>query len=207
MGRSIFECSQKINSLLLGWFVASIVVILLRYIYSVGSCPYIWHGGSPLDTFGGSCYCGKDMYCMCTPSLAIDAIIEVRSEISPSIVLVRRRDNPKDVYAIPGGYVDIGETVEHAAIREVKEETNLDLANVVQFRVYSDPGRDLRRHTVSSVMKCEVPDATGLHVGDDAKAVEIVSLARVLSLELAFDHRKVLADYITLFHPSILSRR
>ena len=88
---------------------------------------------------------------MCTPSLAIDAIIEVHDEFELKVVLVRRRDPPRDLFAIPGGFVDVGESVEEAIVREVKEETNLSLDKLEQFRVYSDPSRDKRRHTVSVV--------------------------------------------------------
>ena len=197
----ILDNGLNVNKLLAVWFVLSIVVLMYQSL-STSQCPMVWHGGSPLDTFGGSCYCGKDTYCMCTPSLAIDAIIEVRSAAEPSIVLVRRRDNPKDIYAIPGGYVDIGETVEAAAIREAKEETNLSIMEVEQFHVYSDPKRDLRRHTVSSVMRCVVRNVEGMHIGDDAKGVEVVPLSKVLALPLAFDHHKILKDYIQKFHKS-----
>ena len=96
---------------------------------------------------------------MCTPSLAIDAVIEVRDtddlngvNSNPKIVLVRRRDPPRDLYATPGGFVDIGESVEAAARREVKEETNLDVISMDQLAVYSDPNRDQRRHTVRSLI-------------------------------------------------------
>jgi len=139
---------------------------------------------------------------MCTPSLAIDALIEVFHNNEPSIVLVKRRDPPRDVYAIPGGFVDIGETVEQAAKREAKEETNLEieLKEISQFRVYSNPKRDKRRHTVSSVMRCPVKNFKNIHKGDDAKSVEIVPLSRVLSLDLAFDHREILTDFINIHH-------
>ncbi len=60
-------------------------------------CPYVWHGGSPKFS-KGSCWCGKDEYCLCTPSLAIDAIIEINYENNPKIVLVKRRDPPKDLF-------------------------------------------------------------------------------------------------------------
>lgn len=185
------------------WFFSSNVYFI--YYMTHRGCPYVWHGGSPNGIFPGSCWCGADSYCMCTPSLAIDAIIEVQDASEPSIVLVRRRDNPSDIYAIPGGFVDIGETVEHAAIREAKEETNLDVIKIEQFRVYSDPKRDKRRHTVSSVMRCAVKSAAMLHRGDDAKSVEVIELKKVLNLDLAFDHELILREYINLYHKSILT--
>lgn len=123
-------------------------------------CPYKeFHGGTPQDKIPGSCWCGKDGYCMCTPSLAIDAIIEVPKEPFPMLVLVKRGVPPKG-YAITGGFVDVGESIEDATIREVKEETNLDIQSMEQFHVYSNPKRDLRRHTVSAVFACKVTDTS-----------------------------------------------
>lgn len=198
-----------------------------------------FHGGSP-NGFGaglGSCQCGRDTYCVCTPSLAIDAIVEINSRYkSPasedvSILLVVRKDSHKKVYAIPGGFVNVGETVENAVLREVHEETNLilDETAIHQYRTVSDPKRDHRRHTVSVVFRCITDTAMAASVslssnghtdttegspvvlggqtlrgGDDARAVEVVPLRRVLALNLAFDHRRILQSYIEDFHPSIL---
>jgi ADP-ribose pyrophosphatase YjhB (NUDIX family) len=153
-------------TLFLPWFLAS-----YDHFDSVSSgsssskCPvFEFHGGSP-SGFGaglGSCYCGSDTYCLCTPSLAIDAIVEVNSRYASSptndigILLVVRRDSYKKKYAIPGGFVNVGETVENAVLREVHEETNvvLDEASIFQFKTVSDPKRDHRRHTVSVVFRC-----------------------------------------------------
>lgn len=174
-------------------------------------CPYVWHGGSP--THKGSCWCGaEDHYCMCTPSLAIDAIIEYHSSADTmdttcehcSIVLVFRKDPPREFFAIPGGFVNIGETVEQAAEREVHEETNLSVHRLEQFKMFSDPARDSRRHTASMVFRCIVRTIDGLKSGDDAKAVKLVPLKEVLQLPLAFDHRTILYEYIEKFHPGIL---
>ena len=164
----------------------------------------VLHGHS--DAFLGSCYCGVDKYCLCTPSLAIDAVIEVTlpQDHQLYVVLVFRRDPPSGFYAIPGGFVNVGETVEAATIREVREETNLELDRLEQFRVYSDPRRDKRRHTASVVFRCVPKNSTGLRSGDDAKRVELVRLRDVLGLRLAFDHRQILTDYIRAYHPSLL---
>lgn len=179
--------SQLVGFLFFWAFFASAATIyfMLSGPYNGGNdCPYKWNGGSPL--FKGSCWCGWDGYCLCTPSLAIDAIIEVNGDDEPDenikVVLVHRRDPPRDLFATPGGFVDVGETVEQATIREVKEETNLDLDHLEQFRVYSDPSRDKRRHTVSSVFKCKVKDASKLKKGD----VELFILCRVDKFQALF---------------------
>lgn len=191
---------------------------LLGYEYENGKkCPYKWHGGAPDDSiFRGSCWCGVDSYCMCTPSLAIDAIIEVpaskythpSAKPNPSnipyIVLVRRRDPPRDVHAIPGGFVNVGESAETATKREVKEETNLDIASLEQFKLYSEPTRDKRRHTVSAVFRCIVHQVSShLHKGDDAKGIDVVRLDEIKDLDLAFDHKRVLRDFIADFHSGL----
>ena len=164
-------------------------------------CPYTWHGGSPTGSHKGSCWCGSDEYCMCTPSLAIDCIIEYQGD---KVILVWRRDPPADKFAIPGGFVSVGETVELATMREVKEETNLTVATLEQFKVYSDPARDKRRHTVSVVFRGTVDSVSYIHTGDDAKGVRVVDLKDVLSLNLAFDHRAIFEDFIRRYHPHLL---
>jgi 8-oxo-dGTP diphosphatase len=201
--------SQQMRGALWGALFAFVVSFLVYHQYS---CPYIqWNGGNPVTSHPGSCWCGADSYCLCTPSLAIDAIIEVTSlESAPQddvvVVLVQRRDSTDVIHAIPGGFVNIGETVEAATRREVKEETNLNLNHMEQFRVYSDPTRDARRHTVSAVFRCRVAmgDISTIKQGDDAKAVVLVSLKRSLkTLQLAFDHRLILEDYLRHFHPNL----
>lgn len=196
---------KRISTICFAWALIATALLIGTFFYPNGRCPYKWHGGNPL--FKGSCWCGFDQYCLCTPSLAIDAIIEVYDESGReeniNIVLVHRRDPPKDLFAIPGGFVDVGETVEDATIREVKEETNLDLLNLEQFRVFSDPKRDKRRHTVSSVFRCRAKNVLDLRKGDDAKSVVVVPLRDILALNLAFDHREILAEYIQRYHPTL----
>lgn len=153
---------------------------------------------------GGSCFCSRDHYCICSPSLAIDSIIEFTEGNIPKVVLVFRRDPPRSLYAIPGGFVQVGETVEAATIREVKEETNLTISHMEQFAMYSDPDRDPRRHTASMVFRCRVASLTDLKNGDDAKAVKVFPLKEALSLPLAFDHKKILTDYTRKYHPDLL---
>ncbi|MBI5675316.1 MAG: NUDIX hydrolase [Nitrospirae bacterium] len=121
------------------------------------------------------------------PFLTVDAIIE----IDGGIILIKRK-NPPPGWAIPGGFVDYGETLEDAVIREAKEETSLDINLVRQFHTYSDPKRDPRHHTVSTIF---IATASGNPVAaDDAAEVKIFTREN-LPKEIAFDHRKILEDY------------
>ena len=121
------------------------------------------------------------------PLITVDAIIE----IDGGIVLIHRK-NPPYGWAIPGGFVDYGETLEAAAIREAKEETCLDVSLVRQFHTYSDPARDPRHHTVTTMF---IATATGTpQAADDAEDIGIYTRDN-LPEDIAFDHRKVLEDY------------
>jgi len=123
------------------------------------------------------------------PLLTVDLIIE----LNEGIVLIKRK-NPPEGWALPGGFVDYGETIESAALREAKEETGLDVELVRQFHSYSDPKRDPRHHTVTTVF---VAKAQGNAVaGDDAKEAEIFR-RDTLPEQIAFDHRDILNDYLT----------
>ena len=123
------------------------------------------------------------------PFLTVDAIIETEG----GIVLIKRK-NPPSGWAIPGGFVDYGETIEDAVIREAKEETGLDINIIRQFHTYSDPKRDPRHHTVSTIF---IASATGTPVAaDDAKEAGIF-YRDTLPAVLAFDHRQILDDYFS----------
>ena len=128
------------------------------------------------------------------PFCTVDAIIEVRRNMNTQlegIVLIKRK-NPPSGWAIPGGFVDYGETLEDAVRREMKEETGLDITLVRQFHTYSDPARDPRHHTVSTVF---IATATGRpQAGDDAEEIGIFTKDS-LPENIAFDHRQVLEDY------------
>ena len=126
-----------------------------------------------------------------TPALAVDVIIELADRPGRPIVLIERRYPPAG-HAIPGGFVNVGETVEEAARREAREETGLEVTLGELLGVYSDPRRDSRGHTVSLVY---IASATGEPAaGDDAAAV-LVANPRAVP-ELAFDHRLILDDYL-----------
>ncbi|MEO0091821.1 MAG: NUDIX hydrolase [candidate division WOR-3 bacterium] len=122
------------------------------------------------------------------PRLTVDVIIEYQGKI----VLIKRK-NPPLGWALPGGFVEYGETVESAAIRESKEETGLDLIELKQFHTYSDPSRDPRGHTVSVVFTAKGKGV--LKADDDAEDVGLFSLENLP--ELVFDHKKILQDFAT----------
>ena len=127
-----------------------------------------------------------------TPSLAADAIIELSDRPGRPIVLIERAYPPLG-WAIPGGFVDVGETVEHAAIREAREEVSLDVRLRALLGLYSEPTRDPRGHTVTAVY---VAEAEGVpQADDDAKNLQIF-LPDELPHILAFDHATVLEDYL-----------
>ena len=126
-----------------------------------------------------------------TPLLAADAIIELADKPNRPIVLIERK-NPPYGWAIPGGFMDVGELLEDAAIREMKEEVCLDVTLMALLGMYSDPKRDDRGHTVTAVY---VAEATGEpQAADDAKNLQIFDIDE-LPTELAFDHAQVLEDY------------
>jgi len=117
----------------------------------------------------------------------VDSIIEVAG----GIVLVRRRFPPPG-WALPGGFVEYGESVETAATREAREETGLEADLVELFHVYSDPARDPRRHTISTVFIARAKGSP--RAGDDAAEVGVFAEGS-LPGEIAFDHARILRDY------------
>jgi len=123
------------------------------------------------------------------PYVTVDIIIE----LVKGIVLIER-SNPPYGWALPGGFLDYGESLEDAAKRETKEETNLDLEDLRQFHTYSKPGRDPRFHTVSTVFVAKGKGKP--RFGDDAKGLKTVAYEDLLDLEYAFDHKDIIKDYL-----------
>lgn len=123
------------------------------------------------------------------PIPTVDIIIEFQG----GVILIKRK-SPPEGWALPGGFVDYGETLESAALREAKEETGLDIELIKQFHTYSDPGRDARHHTITTVY---IAKAYGSPIaGDDAKEAGIFK-KEALPEQIAFDHREILNDYFT----------
>ena len=129
-----------------------------------------------------------------TPKLTVDVIIRMwEQDLLRGIVLVERKNVPLGL-ALPGGFVEVGETVEAAAIREMKEETRLEVRLAYLLGVYSDPQRDPRFHTASVVF---VGDADGEPKADsDAREASIVALEKIPLDRLVFDHRKIVEDFL-----------
>jgi 8-oxo-dGTP diphosphatase len=126
-----------------------------------------------------------------TPLLAADILIELIDQPGRPFVLIERAYQPYG-WAVPGGFVDIGETLEHAAIREAKEETCLDVSLKVLLGIYSNPDRDPRNHTVTAVY---IAEASGMpRAADDAKNFGIFTFDNLPAV-LAFDHAQVIADF------------
>ncbi len=124
-----------------------------------------------------------------TPALSVDCVVFDRAG---RLLLIQRAKPPfKGRYALPGGFVDVGETVEAAALRELKEETGLDGNGVQMIGVYSDPGRDPRGHTVSVAFRVRVRSTKAVG-GDDAASAAFVKDWQ--AVDLAFDHANIVAD-------------
>ncbi|MGW8194548.1 MAG: NUDIX domain-containing protein [Desulforhopalus sp.] len=130
--------------------------------------------------------CGTEIQCYQNPVPTVDIIIEIKEKI----VLIERK-NPPHGWALPGGFVDYGESYEAAALREAREETGLEIKELRQFRTYSDPGRDPRQHTASTVFIGRSEGAPS--AGDDASRAALFTEDTLPAL--AFDHARILSDY------------
>ncbi len=150
-------------------------------------------------------HCGKPVKQYRNPFPTVDIIIEMASGLdrpsgpaeNNSIVLIKRK-NPPYGWAMPGGFVDYGESLESAAIREALEETSLKVELLYQLGAYSDPERDPRHHTISVVF---VARATGEpEAADDAEDIGVFT-SRSLPDNMAFDHAKIIQDYFKKCSP------
>jgi 8-oxo-dGTP diphosphatase len=137
--------------------------------------------------------CGAEIKTYRNPLPTVDIIIEMPHS-NGGVALIFRKNEPKG-WALPGGFVDYGESLEQAAIREAKEETGLTIADVRQFRAYSDPKRDKRGHTISVVFIAKPVEGL-LKAGDDAGDAKVFSCDN-LPADIAFDHRRILEDYFS----------
>ena len=126
-----------------------------------------------------------------TPLVVVDVVVKYPEN---SIVLIRRKNPPfRGEFALPGGFVDIGETVEEACIRETYEETNIRVTIKKLIGVFSAPNRDPRGHNISIAFLCKpLTDSEKPMAKDDAQALEIVKFKDISSLKLAFDHKDII---------------
>lgn len=134
--------------------------------------------------------CGTAVKSYRNPVPTVDIIIE----IAGGIVLIARK-NPPMGWALPGGFVDYGETLEDAAVREAREETSLRISNLKLLGCYSDPSRDSRQHTISTVFIASgegVPKA-----GDDAAGIAVYPITAIPP-DLCFDHNRIISDYLSI---------
>lgn len=129
------------------------------------------------------------------PSLTADVFI---FDESKRFILIKRKNDPyKDSWALPGGFVEYGETVECAAIREAKEETSIDVELQKMINVYSDPSRDPRGHTVTVAYTAK-GDFTQQKADDDAADIGVFTETDLKEIKLAFDHEKIINDALKL---------
>lgn len=125
------------------------------------------------------------------PTPTTDVIVQKGT----SILLVRRKNEPfKGILALPGGFINEGETAEQAAVREALEETSLQVEPIDILGVYSEPKRDPRKHTMSVVFVCIVVGGSE-KAGDDASGLQWVELERLEGSQVAFDHMRIIRDY------------
>lgn len=127
------------------------------------------------------------------PFPTVDIIIEVMDGRRRRGIVLIERKNPPPGWALPGGFVDYGETLEAAAVREAREETSLEVELLGQLGAYSDPARDPRFHTISTVFLAR---AAGRPRGGDDARTAIVADPRDRRRQLAFDHRRIIDDYL-----------
>lgn len=135
-------------------------------------------------------HCGKTLSAYCNPTPTTDVVIH---EPGRGVVIIKRRNEPHG-FALPGGFIDEGETAESAAVREMREETGLEVELTALLGVYSQPDRDPRQHTLSVVFVGRARNPETMCAGDDADDAAFYDLDN-LPEPMAFDHSKILADF------------
>jgi len=129
-------------------------------------------------------------------ALTVDAVVFVRKENNTFVLLIQRGNEPfKDQWALPGGFVDMDETLEQACIRELEEETGLKVNKMNQFRAYDAINRDPRHRTISIVFSVELEEKQTVSGGDDASKAEWFPINNLP--QLAFDHQLILNDFFS----------
>lgn len=139
--------------------------------------------------------CGHPIVHYRNPVPTVDTVIHIPGR---GIVLIKRLNEPFG-WALPGGFIDYGESAEIAAVREAKEETGLTVMLTGLLGVYSDPARDPRQHTISVVYTAQALDPDELAAGDDAKGLDVFPIGQWPS-PLCFDHERIVNDYALLYH-------
>lgn len=128
------------------------------------------------------------------PRVTVDAIIMNEKD---EILLIQRKNNPfQGMFALPGGFVEYNEKTEDACVREIKEETNLDVEIKDLVGVYSDPNRDPRGHVITLVYFVEGKNLENLRGKDDANIAKFFKISEILKMDLAFDHKKIIMDFL-----------
>lgn len=133
------------------------------------------------------------------PTPTVDTIIQKESKI---LLIKRKKDPFKNMMALPGGFVNEGETVEEAAKREIREETNLEIRLLDILGVYSDPNRDPRKHIMTTVFVGEIESSKDVEAiaGDDASDIVWLDLESIEKHVFAFDHKKIINNYLKWRH-------
>lgn len=131
------------------------------------------------------------------PSITVDTVIfDESSDENKKFILIQRKNDPfKNQWAIPGGFVEYGETVENTAIRESKEETGIDIELKRLFNVYSKSDRDPRGHTIT-IVYLATGNVSDMKADTDARDIQLCSFEELSSLKIAFDHEKILTDIL-----------
>ena len=138
--------------------------------------------------------CGEEIQIYKSPAPTVDAVLFYPAR---GILLIERKFEPLG-WALPGGFVDYGEQLDAAIVREMKEETGLDVTVKGLVGVYSNPIRDPRRHTITTAFWCESEDLGKLEAGDDASEAHFFPLSN-LPKNIVFDHRVIIDDFIKIY--------